>query len=405
MARAAPDRTGGPGDENMRCSISLFPQNYGDWDRFEAAERGEAVARDPALPDARIFRDELRIGRQVEELGFDGIWTVEHHFTPYTMVTHPLQFLTYFAGCTEKVDLGTMVIVLPWHNPVRVTEDIIMLDHMIGDRRLVLGLGRGAGRREFGGLNVPMAESRGRFVEALEIIRRGLRGGRFTFAGDHFNIREIELRPCCKDPEKLIADMHMAWGSTSSIPIGAENGLRPMIVPQKTWDEYRPDIAQYNRLRREAGNGEARPIVCLWMYCAETEQQAEEGARRYMTEYGDSATRHYELFGSHFADIPTYEQYARFAKLASSPQELSANRGDLRFNTHIWGTPDQCVRKIAKVSADTGAAEIILVPKYATMTFEVADRSMRLFAKEALPGVKGLEPGPLVSESLAVYAG
>ena len=115
----------------MRCAISIFPQNFGDWDRFEASERHEDVPRDPALSDGAIFADDVRLARQVEELGFDGLWTVEHHFTPYAMVTNPLQFLTYFAGCTEKIDLGTMVIVLPWHQPLRVAESIVMLEQFL----------------------------------------------------------------------------------------------------------------------------------------------------------------------------------------------------------------------------------------------------------------------------------
>ena len=74
------------------------------------------------------------------------MWTIEHHFTPYTMVTNPLQYLTYIAGITKNVDLGTMVVVLPWHNPVRIAEDVNMLDAFLGDgREIILGVGRGLG--------------------------------------------------------------------------------------------------------------------------------------------------------------------------------------------------------------------------------------------------------------------
>src|SRR5580658_4985631 len=133
----------------MRVAATIFNQNYTDWDRYESEEKGQSVAARPALSDRAIFNQELNLARIADETGFDAVWTIEHHFTPYTMVTNPLQYLTYFAGCTEKVDLGTMVIVLPWHQPIRVAEDIAMLDQLIGDRRIVLGFGRGAGRREF----------------------------------------------------------------------------------------------------------------------------------------------------------------------------------------------------------------------------------------------------------------
>src|SRR5438128_2171440 len=98
----------------MRIGMSIFNQNAGDWDRFEAEERGESVPAAPAVSDLEIFREELELAIEADRLGYDSVWTVEHHFTPYTMVTNPLQWLTYLAGVTKNVDLGTMVIVLPW---------------------------------------------------------------------------------------------------------------------------------------------------------------------------------------------------------------------------------------------------------------------------------------------------
>jgi alkanesulfonate monooxygenase SsuD/methylene tetrahydromethanopterin reductase-like flavin-dependent oxidoreductase (luciferase family) len=388
----------------MRCAISIFPQNFTDWDRFEADEKHADVSHAPSVSDAGIFADDIRLARQVEALGFDGLWTVEHHFTPYAMVTHPLQFLTYFAGCTETIDLGTMVMVLPWHQPLRVAESIVMLEHFLGDRRLVLGLGRGAGRREFEGFGVPMAESRSRFLESLEIVRRALSGERFSFAGEHFTIPEIELRPRPRNPQKLLDNLRMAWGSPGSIPVAAAAGLKPMIVPQKPWNEYVPELATYNRLSREAGFRPSGPIVCLWIYCAPTESAARAGAERYIAEYAKSSTLHYEMTGSHFAGVKGYEFYAeRAAALnaaASNRADLLAQRGEARLANNVFGTPDQCVEKISAILAATGAEELVLVVKYSSMSYEVAAASMTLFAREALPHIKRLRPGSLVAEAV-----
>ena len=112
----------------MRVAATIFVQNYRDWDRYEAEERGETAPNRPTTSDRSIFLEEIDIARIADTTGFDSVWTVEHHFTPYTMVTNPLQFLTYLADITTRVDLGTMVVVLPWHNPVRVAEDVNMLD-------------------------------------------------------------------------------------------------------------------------------------------------------------------------------------------------------------------------------------------------------------------------------------
>ena len=72
----------------MRVGGNLLVQNYADWDRFEAEERGEDVAPRPATPDRAIFLEEVELAVQMDALGFDSVWTIEHHFTPYTMVTN-----------------------------------------------------------------------------------------------------------------------------------------------------------------------------------------------------------------------------------------------------------------------------------------------------------------------------
>ena len=120
----------------MRVGVTIFNQNYTDWDRYEAEERGESVSQTPAKPDREIFYEELNLARIADEVGFDSVWTIEHHFTPYTMVTNPMQYLTYISAITKNVDLGTMVNVLPWHNPVQLAEDVSMLDAFLAGDHL-----------------------------------------------------------------------------------------------------------------------------------------------------------------------------------------------------------------------------------------------------------------------------
>src|SRR5688500_4532444 len=83
-------------------------------------------------PDEEVYREELLLAEQAEPLGFDSIWTIEHHFTDYAMCPDPLQFLTFMAGRTTTLKLGTMVIVLPWNDPVRVAEQVSVLDILSG---------------------------------------------------------------------------------------------------------------------------------------------------------------------------------------------------------------------------------------------------------------------------------
>src|SRR5438876_6802061 len=143
----------------MKVGMSIFMQNTNNkWSDYE------------------VYRNNLKLADLAEPLGFDSVWSVEHHFTDYTMCPDVLQFLTYMAGRTRRVSLGSMVVVLPWHDPLRVAEEVSMLDAISGGR-LILGLGRGAGKVEFDGFRLSMDESRTRFVESAEMLLRGLESG------------------------------------------------------------------------------------------------------------------------------------------------------------------------------------------------------------------------------------
>ena len=89
--------------------------------------------------DHEVYWEERRLADLTEPLGFDSFWTVEHHFDDYTMVPDVCQFLTYVAGRTSRIKLGTAVIVLPWHDPVRVAEQVSMLDILSEGRLLLAG--------------------------------------------------------------------------------------------------------------------------------------------------------------------------------------------------------------------------------------------------------------------------
>ena len=144
--------------------------------------------------DRNVYRNELRLGDLAEPLGYESLWGVEHHFTEYTMCPDVLQYLTYFAGRTHRIQLGSMVVVLPWHDPIRVAEQVVMLDHF-SNGRFIFGIGRGLGRVEFEGFGVNQEESRDRFTEEAQMILEGLERGYCEYDGKYVKQTRRELRP------------------------------------------------------------------------------------------------------------------------------------------------------------------------------------------------------------------
>lgn len=166
-----------------------------------------------ALSDAQVWDEEVKIALEAEAAGFDSIWSVEHHFTDYTMCPDPLQFLTYIAGQTKTIQLGTGVVVLPWHDPMRVAEQITMLDNLSGGR-LILGIGRGLARIEYEGFGVDMNTSRQKLVEMAECVFTGLENGYLEYDGEIVQQARRDIRP---------APQHSFKGRTYAAAVSPES--------------------------------------------------------------------------------------------------------------------------------------------------------------------------------------
>jgi alkanesulfonate monooxygenase SsuD/methylene tetrahydromethanopterin reductase-like flavin-dependent oxidoreductase (luciferase family) len=241
------------GEMAVRVGVAIFNQNYGDWQRYEAEERGAAVSRDPVRPDRDLFNEELNLARFADESGFDSVWTIEHQFSPYTMVTNPLQCLSYIAGITKRVHLGTMVVVLPWHHPVRVAEDVNMLDSFPGlNRDITCGAVRGLAQREFHGMGLDQNEARGRFDESLEVLRQLLATGECNFDGEFYKIRGPHLRP--RPDRDLSANLRCAAGSEQTAQLIAKRAVPALTVLNVSLEVSLKSMRQDAKLRREAGH-------------------------------------------------------------------------------------------------------------------------------------------------------
>lgn len=369
----------------MKIGVSLVCQNTSDWDRYLAGE----MDAPPKVPDSRVYDEQLHLGGLVEPLGFDSMWTIEHHFTPYGLVPNPLQFLAYFAGRTSRIDMGTMVAVVPWHDPVRLAEEVSILDNLLQGRNFTLGVGRGAANVEFAGFRQEMGDSRDRFLEGLEIVRKALTQPVFSHDGAFHKIPEMSIRPQPRSQD-LVDRMACAWGSPASLPIAANAGLSMLFIPQKGWAEYASEVTRFNEIRAEHGWEPEQPIVVTWAYCAESEQQAWEEGTEFMRTYWQTAIRHYQLDNvDHFRNTKGYEHYEERARHLSSqaPQE----RAEEFARNQVWGTPEMCIEKLREIQRVTTAREFVAVFSYGSMPVEKAEASMRLFAEKVLPAVQEME--------------
>ena len=349
-------------------------------------------------PDRDIYAEELALAKQAEPLGFDSIWSVEHHFTDYTMCPNVFQFLTYMAGCTEKIQLGSMVAVLPWHDPLRVAEQVAMLD-VLSNGRTVLGMGRGTGRIEFEGFRVAMPEARGRFAETAEMLLNGLEQGFCEYDGEFVKQPRVELRP--RPYKSFKGRTYAAAISTESAEIMAKMGVGILIVPQKPWSVVQKELTQY-RSTYFASTGEQAPApYCAgWVFVDDSADRAEEMARRYIGAYWDSVIDHYEFNKDHLKNTAGYEFHGEMYDRLNAPGGME-KMTDFYVDLQIWGTPDQVLDRVQTMRENTLADGFMAVCSYGGMPHEEANRNMQQFAKDVMPELKKLAPMEVPLEQTA----
>jgi len=376
----------------MHCGVMVTGYNQGDWDRLLAEE----YDRPPAIPDSQHMDNTLYMGELIEPLGFDSIWATEHYGSAYSMQPNPLQYLAYWAGRTKRVDVGTAVIVAPWWNPVRLAHEISMLDILLKGRRLHLGIGRGISPHEYASLGYPMDESHKYFYDVINAIRAADGSERFEFQGDVYDIPPTSIRPQARHKGELTQNIKVAFSTEASAKLAAENGLGQMFVAGDDVNEMIEKVQRFNKIRKDLSLPPDQPTTLLWMYCAETTEEAEEGWV-YFQNQGIAAQHHYfDWNNPGYEGISGYEEYLSRQNADISPAEA---RLEARRATQPIGTPDAIIEKIKSLQQTISMEKVVIHMMYGGMPKEKAEKSLRLFAEKVLPEVQAM-PTPINPRSL-----
>jgi alkanesulfonate monooxygenase SsuD/methylene tetrahydromethanopterin reductase-like flavin-dependent oxidoreductase (luciferase family) len=339
--------------------------------------------------DAEVYRHELRYARRAEPAGFDSIWTPEHHFTNYVLTPNVPQLLSWVAGQTEQIRLGTMVTVLPWHDPIRIVESFTMLDHLSGGRS-ILGIGRGLGRVEFDGFRLDMNKSRRLFAEYAEAIMSALESGFIECDGELYKQPRAEIRP---EPYATFRGRTFASAiSPQSIDLMAGLGIGLMIIAQKPWETVIAELESYrDHFVRLNAAQPPKPILCVYVGVSETQSGAKELRDVYLQRYALSAVEHYEFDNARFAEIEGYEYYAGLSRNIEK-HGIDGFCGFLA-DLQVWGTPDRVTERLIEHIDRLSAGALLVVLAYGGMPEGVADANFDLFVREVLPALTTYDVG------------
>jgi alkanesulfonate monooxygenase SsuD/methylene tetrahydromethanopterin reductase-like flavin-dependent oxidoreductase (luciferase family) len=337
--------------------------------------------------DEQVWKEDLALARIAAETGFDGFWSAEHHFNDYSFVPDNIHLMTWLAAKHPHMKVGTAAVILPWHDPLRVAENAAVLDMLAGGK-LKLGLGRGLARREFAAFRLSMDESRGRFDEAARMIVDALKTGFIEGDGQYYKQPRTEIRP--RPMHSFDGRIYAVASSEDSVESAAKLGAHMVMFADRPWEMRAPVIERGRELHRKY-HGTAAPTVLLteFVVCGSNLVETEDWARKYQGKFVESNFHHYEFLGEHFKSVKGYDAYQQKAEIARKAGLEGAVDGFMKAAS--WGTPDKILRGLEERRKLLGHFEMNVSFRFGGVPFDIAEKGLRLFAKEVLPVVQKWE--------------
>ncbi len=322
------------------------------------------------IPLAQLYEERLQLLAAADAAGIYCYHLAEHHSTPLGCAPSPGVFLSAVAARTRRIHMGPLVYLLPLYNPLRLVEEICMLDQISGGR-FEIGVGRGISPYELAYFGVNFLEARPMFEEALKVVVAGLRERHLNHHGPHyrFNHAPLELRPL-QEPNPPF------WYGTSTpdgLKFAARHGMNivaggPNGVVASAAQVYREEREKFRDSADNLNPQVSVPLVgaVRHFFLADTDREAEEIARPAYRVYYDNIVKLWRDHGS----VPT---------LFTDDLDRARNA-----DAAIVGSPATVREKIARYFEQTGCNYLVLSFAWGSLSGEQSRHSMDLFASEVM---------------------
>jgi alkanesulfonate monooxygenase SsuD/methylene tetrahydromethanopterin reductase-like flavin-dependent oxidoreductase (luciferase family) len=319
-------------------------------------------------PLGSFLEERLKLIEEIERAGFGAYHLAEHHSTPLGMASSPSVFLASAIQRTKSLKLGPLVYVLPLYHPLRVYEEVCMLDHL-SKGRFLLGVGRGGALVEHQRYGIEPTNASGLYQEAFAVIMRAFDTDVLNFEGKFFNFKDfvIQAKPY-QLPHPPIwygapSPDAIAWAVPKAINVVS---LGPAARARAISDRYRKDWRELGRAESELPHiGITRHVVV-----ADTDAAAEKIARDAYPRWRAAMEYLWKRSGQDFSLKEIYP--ADFAGLQA-------------IGHGIAGSPATVRDYIAKLEREAGINYVLCQMAFGDMNFDDASHSIKLFGKEVMP--------------------
>jgi len=353
----------------MRCGLFYLPSSL-------PATRAEGAERFRKIIDQVVYG---------EEIGFDAVWLAEHHFHAFAgMFSAPTVIGAAIAQRTKNMRIGTAVLLLPYHNPLRVAEDYATLD-CLSNGRLEFGIGHGFVKWEALTFGIPLDDLRDRFKENLEVVLKAWRETKVDYKGRFYDYHDVQVWPRpLQEPYPTV--WMAATTSVESFELSGRYGFNMMLIPfLNEVEELRGKMQAYFSARKAAGHDPAiaRVLGVYHTYVGESSNQARAAAAQGLAEYNSAARAAHSLTPG-MADPESYRSHERHReqmKVLTFDELVNQNRV-------LVGTPDDVREKVAYVGERLYLTDIAGNFALGGLTDEQTRASMRRFMQEVAPKIR-----------------
>lgn len=338
----------------------------------------------PGISDVAVIENEFAQMCLSEELGFDTVWLTEHHFTEYGISVSPVALSAAIAAKTRKIGIAWAAGILPFHDPIRLAEEIAFTD-ILSRGRMRIGIGRGNRPIEFAGYRVPQEENRERFGEILDVMTQAWTQEKVHYNGKFFKLDGIPVRPkpfqkphpplmvvaLSAETEKLAA--RRGWPILNSVLFGPLS----QIVTHR--DTYVCALRELGRTDAQVGEALSNWGVSRHIYVAPTDEEAIRDATEPETWYQQALIR-FLVPENIDAAPPALQPQFRAIK----ERFASVRIEDVLRETALFGSPERVIEGVKEMQ-ELGVGELLCWMNFGGMPPEKVARSMRLFAEKVMP--------------------
>jgi alkanesulfonate monooxygenase SsuD/methylene tetrahydromethanopterin reductase-like flavin-dependent oxidoreductase (luciferase family) len=310
------------------------------------------------------YRDYFELNIEAEALGYNASFSVEHHFSGWNQVSAPLMALMALAARTTTLRLGTAVLVLPWHNPVLLAEQVATLDVLSGGR-FDFGIGKGYRHSEFNGFQIAPEEAEARFEEAIDVMTRAFTTRqRFSHKGRFWHFEDIVVEP--PPAQAPHPPFWVAAGNPHSIARAGERGFNLILDQYASPAVLAERIAVFKAARAKAG----LTFDPMQVTVARQVYIAKDKADR------DAALERQAAHTQRTIDVARRPDASKAGPAGSHVLAYADKKGATEENA-LFGTPDE-IAKMLESLRDAGVASILL-------TLSGPRDQLGRFAREIMP--------------------